>query len=117
MSILKRALTNARRHEGDGEVEKAGPAQGGLGSMGSGATYGSRGPSSPFSQTAGITNSAGANPLPRPDSSFGSLFGPGSPLYPDALDPLRPEGRADPRRYQYQPAVNLQLADRNIAWS
>ena len=71
-------------------------------------------PSSPFMQTGG---NYGANPLPRPDYDFGSLFGPGYPLFPDALDPLRPDGRADPRRYQYPVTWNIQLIDREIPWA
>lgn len=71
-------------------------------------------PSSPFMQTGG---SYGASPLPRPNTSFGSLFGPGYPLFPDALDPLRPDGRADPRRHQYPVTWNIQLVDREVSWS
>ncbi len=71
-------------------------------------------PSSPFMQTGG---NYGANPLPRPNYDFGSLFGPGYPLFPDALDPLRPDGRADPRRYQYPVTWNIQLIDREIPWA
>jgi 8-oxo-dGTP pyrophosphatase MutT (NUDIX family) len=70
-------------------------------------------PSSPFNQTAG----AMASPLPRPYDTFGSLFGPGSPLTPDALDRLRPDGRADARRWQYPVTVNLQLGQYGAPWS
>ena len=117
MSLVKRALENVRREQDDGEVEKAGMApalQGSPGATG-GATYPVWGQSSPFVQTAG--NATGANPLPRPWESYGSLFGPGFPLFPDALDPLRRDGRADPRRYQYPVAWNLQLVDRDVPWT
>lgn len=79
-----------------------------------GATYPIPNPSSPFTQTSGMV---GANPLPREFNTFGSLFGPGYPLFPDALDILRPDGRADPRRYQYPVTWNLQLIDREVPWS
>lgn len=71
-------------------------------------------PSSPFNQTGG---NYGANPLPRPNYDFGSLFGPGYPLFPDALDPLRPDGRASPRRWEYEVTWNIQLVDREVPWS
>ncbi len=98
-------------------LEKAGMAPALAGAPGatvaSGATYPFN-PSSPFMQTGG---SYGANPLPRPNSDFGSLFGPGYPLFPDALDPLRPDGRSDPRRYQYPVTWNITLTDREIPWA
>lgn len=83
----------------------------------SGATYSTRfavNPSSPFSQTGGGIIQT---PLPRPDASFNSLFGPGYPFIPDPLDPTGPNGRTMPRRNQYLVAYNLQLVDRQIPWS
>src|ERR1039458_8370719 len=56
------------------------------------------------------------NPLPRGPGSFDSLFGPGTPLYPDALDPLGPSGRAGMRRTEYKPGYNIQLIDREVPW-
>lgn len=100
------------------EISKAGamPALAGApGTVGvSGATYPVPNPSSPFMQTGG---NYGANPLPRPLGIFDSLFGPGYPLFPDALDPLRADGRAGPRRYQYSPTWNVQLVDRDVPWT
>ncbi len=80
----------------------------------SGATY-IPNPSSPFAQTAGQV--PGYVPLPRPLGDFNSGFGPGVPLFPDAIDALGPGGRALPRRAQYLVAINLQLADRALPWT
>ena len=86
----------------------------------SGATYpvvqrGTSNPSDPFTQTGGYGGSF--TPLPRGDSNFNSLFGPGYPLIPDPLDALGENGRALPRRTQYLVSANLQLIDRRIPWS
>lgn len=80
----------------------------------SGATYAVPNPSSPFNQTGG---SQGAEPLPRPDGAFNSLFGPGYPLFPDALDPLGPSGRAEPRRNQYRVTENLEIGQFGPPWA
>jgi 8-oxo-dGTP pyrophosphatase MutT (NUDIX family) len=115
MSIVKRAVTNALG-TGD-EAEKAlSPAQAGAPEYTgvSGATYPVLNPSSPFNQTGG---SYGANPLPRPNTDFGSLFGPGYPLFPDALDPLGPSGRAEPRRYQYRVTENIAIGQFGAPWT
>lgn len=80
----------------------------------SGATYPQPNPSSPFSQTGG---NFGSNPLPRSDGAFASLFGPGYPLFPDALDPLGPTGRAEPRRYQYRVTENIQIGNFGAPWT
>ena len=79
----------------------------------SGATYAVN-PSSPFAQTGGFGSAY--VPLPRPDDAFNSLFGSGYPLIPDPLDPLGPDGRAAPRRYQYRVSENLNLLDRQTPW-
>ena len=39
----------------------------------------------------------------------GVPFGPGQPILPGAINPLRPDGRPDPRRYEYQVAQNLNI--------
>lgn len=100
----------------DDAIEKAlSPATGipQLTSVG-GATYGVPNASSPFNQTGG---SQGSQPLPRPDGAFNSLFGPGTPLYPDALDPLGTSGRADPRRDQYRVTENLEIGQYGPPWA
>ena len=84
----------------------------------SGATYPvnqTPNPSDPFSQTGGYGGSF--DPLPRGDSTFNSLFGPGYPLVPDPLDSLTEDGRALPRRAQYLVSANLNLIDRRVPWS
>lgn len=105
-----RALINAG-------IEKAMPAIAAgaqdAADMVSGATYGMN-PSSPFDQTGA---NYGFNPLPRPYSTFGSGFGPATPLSPDAIDPLRADGRTDFRRDQYRVAYNLTFNDRDVPWT
>jgi SPP1 gp7 family putative phage head morphogenesis protein len=67
-----------------------------------------------------ITNTMGgaAVPLPRPAGWATSPFGPGSPLYPAPLDPVRPQsGRAEPRFYEYPVSWNLTgTANRLTSW-
>jgi hypothetical protein len=36
-------------------------------------------------------------------------FTPGNPLIPGAINPVREDGRADPRRYEYQVAQNINI--------
>ena len=36
-------------------------------------------------------------------------FTPGNPLVPGAINPVREDGRADPRRYEYQVAQNINI--------
>ena len=118
-------LLGKRRERKTAELEAAieagigkalSPAQQGAPQMTgvSGATYPVPNPSSPFNQTGG---NYGANPLPRPNSDFGSLFGPGYPLFPDALDPLGPSGRAEARRYQYRVTENISIGQFGAPWT
>lgn len=48
-------------------------------------------------------------PLTRNPLMSGVPFGPGQPIMPGAINPLRPDGRSDPRRYEYQVAQNLNI--------
>jgi hypothetical protein len=48
-------------------------------------------------------------PLARDPRMAGVPFGPGSPILPGAINPLRDDGRADPRRYEYQVAQNINI--------
>jgi len=48
-------------------------------------------------------------PLPRNPILSGVPFGPGTPIMPGAINPLRDDGRADPRRYEYQVAQNINI--------
>jgi hypothetical protein len=55
-----------------------------------------------------------AVPLTR-DPNLGSVaFGPGSPLIPGAINTLRPDGRPDPRRNEYQVAQNLNVTESRL---
>jgi hypothetical protein len=38
-------------------------------------------------------------------------FGPGNPITPGAINPLREDGRPDPRRYEYQVAQNINVTE------
>jgi hypothetical protein len=55
-------------------------------------------------------NTYGAQtPLTRNPLMSGVPFGPGQPIMPGAINPLRDDGRSDPRRYEYQVAQNLNI--------
>ena len=41
-------------------------------------------------------------------------FGPGTPMTPGAINPLRPDGRPDPRRYEYQVAQNINITETRL---
>lgn len=41
-------------------------------------------------------------------------FGPGNPITPGAINPLRSDGRPDPRRYEYQVAQNLNVTETRL---
>ena len=98
----------------EASVEKAmTPAVAMAAQMSSGATYAVN-TSSPFNQ---VGPGAGFQPLPRPPGTFDSGFGPANPLFPDAIDPLLPNGRTQPRRTQYLIAANINLIDRRVPWS
>src|SRR5512146_2833786 len=54
-------------------------------------------------------------PLPRPENTFDSNFGPGRPIIPMPLDnPPAGRERAEPRFYQYDVAYNLPTAPGDI---
>lgn len=58
--------------------------------------------------------------MPRPETWSTDPFGPGRALPPAPINVPRPDtGRADPRAYQYDPAVNLQLTTRqgHVPWA
>ena len=98
-------------------VEKAmSPAIAQAGMMSSGATYPifQRSKDSPFNQ---VGPGQGFQPLPRPPGMFDSGFGPANPLFPDAIDPLLPNGRTMARRTEYLIAANINLIDRRVPWS
>ncbi|MER5694949.1 phage portal protein [Streptomyces mirabilis] len=57
-----------------------------------------------------------ANPLPRTDPAV--AFGPGMPLFPASIDPVRPDtGRPEPRFNEYPVSSNLPgVSDRLVPW-
>lgn len=60
-----------------------------------------------FAQQYGNTN-----PLPRAPFSAQVPFAPGMPLIPGAINPVNPAtGRAEPRRYEYQVAQNINVTE------
>ena len=50
-------------------------------------------------------------PLPRASNLATVPFAPGMPLQPGAINPLREDGRPDPRRYEYQVAQNINITE------
>ena len=50
-----------------------------------------------------------SEPLPRNPWLAMVPFGPGNPITPGAINPLRADGRPDPRRYEYQVAQNINI--------
>jgi hypothetical protein len=55
-----------------------------------------------------------AAPLPRDPWMSMVPFGPGNPITPGAINPLRPDGRPDPRRYEYQVAQNINITETRL---
>ena len=61
-------------------------------------------------QDANTQNTYGQQtPLLRNPLMAGVPFGPGLPIMPGAINPLREDGRSDPRRYEYQVAQNINI--------
>jgi hypothetical protein len=52
-----------------------------------------------------------SDPLPRNPWMSLVPFGPGTPITPGAINPLREDGRPDPRRYEYQVAQNINVTE------
>jgi hypothetical protein len=62
-----------------------------------------------------IGQSYGNNvPLPRNPWLSMVPFGPGLPITPGAINPLRPDGRPDPRRFEYQVAQNINVTETRL---
>lgn len=62
-----------------------------------------------------IGQSYGNNvPLPRNPWQAMVPFGPGLPITPGAINPLRPDGRPDPRRFEYQVAQNINVTETRL---
>ncbi len=56
--------------------------------------------------------------FPRPDAWNDTIFGPGQPFAPSALDQPRTDtGQADPRLWEYPVSWNVQIGrDRHVSW-
>jgi hypothetical protein len=52
--------------------------------------------------------------LPRDPNMANVPFTPGIPLVPGAINPLRPDGRPDPRRYEYTVAQNINVTEQRL---
>ena len=65
--------------------------------------------SSPMGQSYGQSVSLPRNPV-WPTVPFT----PGNPLVPGAINPVREDGRADPRRYEYQVAQNINITEQRL---
>jgi len=66
-------------------------------------------------QSGSIGQSYGNNvPLPRNPWLSMVPFGPGNPLTPGAINPLREDGRPDPRRWEYQVAQNINVTETRL---
>ena len=55
-----------------------------------------------------------STPLPRNPLLASVPFAPGLPLIPGALNPLRPDGRPDPRRYEFLVAQNINVSENRL---
>jgi len=52
--------------------------------------------------------------LERNPNSANVPFSPGMPIMPGAINPLRAEGRPDPRRYEFQVAQNINITETRL---
>ena len=65
--------------------------------------------SNPLGQSYGSSVALPRNPI-WPNVPFN----PGNPLVPGAINPVREDGRADPRRYEYQVAQNINITETRL---
>lgn len=59
-------------------------------------------------------NYGNSTPLPRNPWLAGVPFGPGTPITPGAINPVREDGRPDPRRYEFQVAQNINVTETRL---
>jgi hypothetical protein len=59
-------------------------------------------------------NYGNSTPLPRNPWLATVPFGPGTPITPGAINPVREDGRPDPRRYEYQVAQNINITETRL---
>ena len=118
MALFKRKNKITLAAEIVAELQKAGMASTPLGGGSYNAAYAANEMS-----TAGqgiVTTIGQAVPMPRPGfveggGGFGAMLGPAAPLLPAPIDVvLDDSGRALPRKYEYQTAVNLNLTQTEV---
>ena len=68
-------------------------------------------PSWQMNQQLGYGN---ATALERDPRLAGVPFSPGNPLIPGAINPVRDDGRADPRRWEFQVAQNINITETRL---
>jgi hypothetical protein len=119
MALFQRKNKTTLAAEIVAEMQKAGMASSPLGS---GGGYNSAYAANEMS-TAGqgiVTTVGQAVPMPRPGFSeggggFGAMLGPAAPLLPAPIDVvLDDSGRALPRKYEYQTAINLNITQTEV---
>ena len=119
MALFQRKNKTTLAAEIVAEMQKAGMANSPLGNAGG---YNSAYAANEMS-TAGqgiVTTIGQAVPMPRPGfveggGGFGAMLGPASPLLPAPIDVvLDDSGRALPRKYEYQTAINLNLTQTEV---
>ena len=119
MALFQRKNKTTLAAEIVAEMQKAGMANSPLGNSGG---YNSAYAANEMS-TAGqgiVTTIGQAVPMPRPGfveggGGFGAMLGPASPLLPAPIDVvLDDSGRALPRKYEYQTAINLNLTQTEV---
>ena len=59
-------------------------------------------------------NYGNSTPLPRNPWLATVPFGPGTPITPGAINPVREDGRPDPRRYEFQVAQNINITETRL---
>ena len=120
MALFKRKDKSTLAAEIVAEMQKAGMASTPLG----GGAYNSAYAANEMS-TAGqgiVTTIGQAVPMPRPGfteggGGFGAMLGPAAPLLPAPIDVvLDDSGRALPRKYEYQTAINLNLTQSEVPY-
>ena len=118
MALFKRKNNTSLAAEIVAEMQKAGMASTPLGGGGYNSAYAANEMS-----TAGqgiVTTIGQAVPMPRPGfveggGGFGAMLGPAAPLLPAPIDVvLDDSGRALPRKYEYQTAINLNLTQTEV---
>lgn len=66
------------------------------------------------SMTTQQTSGYNTTGLPRDANSASVPFAPGRPIIPGAINPLRDDGRPDPRRYEFQVAQNINITETRL---